>query len=72
MHLNPIRPRRFKNANAQSKSDYLKNYPWSSYPGYCYLRKSVKIAGYCYLRKSVKIAKLGSDHGERLTIKDVC
>jgi len=60
MHLNPIRPRRFKNANAQSKSDYLKNYPWSSYPGYC------------YLRKSVKIAKLGSDHGERLTIKDVC
>jgi REP element-mobilizing transposase RayT len=39
IHLNPIRTRRLGNAEVLKKRDYLKNYPWSSFPGYCYLRK---------------------------------
>jgi REP element-mobilizing transposase RayT len=49
IHLNPIRPRQFKNATVQSKSDYLKKYPWSTYPGYCYLRKRDKNIDYGWL-----------------------
>jgi hypothetical protein len=49
IHLNPIRPGQFKNADIQSKSDYLKNYPWSSYSGYCYLRKRDKRIDYGWL-----------------------
>jgi putative transposase len=49
IHLNPIRFRQFKNADIQSKSDYLKNYPWSSFPGYCYLRKRDKNIDYGWL-----------------------
>ena len=52
MHLNPIRPGQFKNADIQSKSDYLKNYPWSSYPGYCYLRKRNRRIDYGWLLNS--------------------
>lgn len=39
IHLNPIRTRQFKDSDFQTKSEYLKKYPWSSFPGYCYLRK---------------------------------
>ncbi len=39
IHLNPIRTRRFKRAEFSEKCEYLKNYPWSSFAGYCYLRK---------------------------------
>jgi len=39
MHLNPIRTRRFEKAEFSKICDYLKIYPWSSFPGYCYLRK---------------------------------
>jgi REP element-mobilizing transposase RayT len=42
IHLNPIRTLQFKDANIQSKCDYLKAYRWSTYPGYCYLRKRDK------------------------------
>ncbi|UCE56905.1 MAG: transposase [Desulfobacterales bacterium] len=49
MHLNPIRPRRFRDADIQSKSDYLKKYRWSTYPGYCYLRKRDKNIDYGWL-----------------------
>ena len=49
IHLNPIRLRRFKNATIAGKSDYLKTYPWSSYPGYCYLRKRDKNMDYGWL-----------------------
>jgi hypothetical protein len=31
--------RRFKNANVQTKAGHLKKYPWSSFAGYCHLRK---------------------------------
>jgi REP element-mobilizing transposase RayT len=34
--------RQSSNADTQSKSDYLKKYSWSTYPGYCYLRKRDK------------------------------
>jgi REP element-mobilizing transposase RayT len=49
IHLNPIRPGQFKNADIQNKSDYLTKYPWSSYPGYCYLRKRDKHIDYGWL-----------------------
>jgi len=49
IHLNPIRLRQFKNATIDSKSDYLKKYPWSSYPGYCYLRKRDQTIDYDWL-----------------------
>ena len=49
MHLNPIRLRKFKNATIADKSEYLKKYPWSSYPGYCYLRKRDKDFDYDWL-----------------------
>ena len=39
IHLNPIRTRQFKQAEFAKKCEYLKNYPWSSFPGYCYLKK---------------------------------
>ncbi len=42
IHLNPIRTRQFKDVAIQSKSDYLKKYPWSTYPGYCYLSQKNK------------------------------
>ena len=46
IHLNPIRTGRFKNADFQTKSEYLKTYPWSSFAGYCYLRKRNKYIDY--------------------------
>jgi len=49
IHLNPIRTRQFKNANIQIKSDYLKKYPWSTYSGYCYLRKRDQTIDYGWL-----------------------
>jgi REP element-mobilizing transposase RayT len=49
IHLNPIRLRKFNDADIQSKSDYLKKYPWSTYPGYCYLRKRDKNIDYGWL-----------------------
>jgi hypothetical protein len=39
IHLNPIRIHRFKNADIRKKAGHLKKYPWSSFAGYCYLRK---------------------------------
>ena len=39
IHLNPIRSRRFKKAEFTKKCEYIRNYPWSSFAGYCYLRK---------------------------------
>jgi len=52
IHLNPIRPGRFKNTDIQNKSDYLAKYPWSTYPGYCYLRKRAKHFDYGWLLKT--------------------
>ena len=46
IHLNPIRTRSFKKAEFSEKCDYLKKYPWSSFPGYCYLRKRTKNIDY--------------------------
>lgn len=34
-----MRLRRFKNAKVRRKTGHLKKYPWSSFAGYCYLRK---------------------------------
>jgi REP element-mobilizing transposase RayT len=49
IHLNPIRLRKFNDADIQSKCDYLKKYLWSTYPGYCYLRKRDKNIDYGWL-----------------------
>jgi len=46
MHLNPIRTRQFKDADFPTKVEYLKKYPWSTFPGYCYLRKRNKNIDY--------------------------
>ncbi len=37
---------RFKNADFQTKSAYLQKYPWSTFPGYCYLRTKDKNIDY--------------------------
>jgi REP element-mobilizing transposase RayT len=39
IHLNPVRMKRFENAEFRKKAVHLKKYPWSSFAGYCYLRK---------------------------------
>ena len=39
IHLNPIRTKQFKKEEFSRKCEYLKNYPWSSFPKYCYLRQ---------------------------------
>jgi putative transposase len=39
IHLNPVRLRRFKKAAVGTKAGHLNKYPWSSFAGYCYLRK---------------------------------
>jgi REP element-mobilizing transposase RayT len=49
IHLNPIRTSRFKDSDFQTKSEYLKKYPWSTFPGYCYLRKRNKNIDYGWL-----------------------
>jgi REP element-mobilizing transposase RayT len=49
IHLNPICPRQFKDDDFQTKSEYLKTYPWSTFPGYCYLRKRDKNIDYGWL-----------------------
>ena len=49
IHLNPIRPGQFQNTDIQNKSDYLTKYPWSTFPGYCYLRKRDKSIDYGWL-----------------------
>ena len=46
IHLNPIRTSRFKDADFQTKSEYLKKYPWSTFPGYDPLRKRNKNIDY--------------------------
>ena len=49
IHLNPIRTRLFKDADFPTKSEYLKKYPWSTFVGYCYLRKRNKNIDYGWL-----------------------
>ena len=49
IHLNPIRTSRFKDAEFATKSEYLKNYAWSTFAGYCYLRKRNKNIDYGWL-----------------------
>ena len=39
IHLNPVRMKRFENAEFRKKAVHLKKYRWSSFAGYCYLRK---------------------------------
>jgi putative transposase len=46
IHLNPIRTRRLEKAEVSEKCENLKKYPWSSFPGYCYLRKRTKHIDY--------------------------
>jgi REP element-mobilizing transposase RayT len=49
IHLNPIRTSQFKDADFPTKSEYLKTYRWSSFAGYCYLRKRDKNFDYGWL-----------------------
>jgi REP element-mobilizing transposase RayT len=46
MHLNPVRTRQFKKSEFSEKYEYLKKYPWSSFAGYCNLRKRTKNIDY--------------------------
>jgi putative transposase len=46
IHLNPIRTSRFRDADFPTKLEYLRNYPWSTFAGYCYLRKRNKNIDY--------------------------
>ena len=46
IHLNPIRTSQFKDADFPTKAEYLKKYPWSTFAGYCYLRKRNKNIDY--------------------------
>ncbi len=48
-HLNPIRASQFKDADFSTKTEYLKKYPWSTFAGYCYLRKRNKNIDYGWL-----------------------
>ncbi len=49
IHLNPVRTRQFKNAEFHKKVGHLKKYPWSSFAGYCYLRKRNPSFDYSWL-----------------------
>jgi len=49
IHLNPIHTYQYKNADLRTKSEDLKKYLWSSFPGYCYLRKRNQSFDYCRL-----------------------
>ncbi len=49
IHLNPIRTSLFKDADFSTKTEYLKKYPWSTFAGYCYLRKRNKNFDYGWL-----------------------
>ena len=51
-HLNPIRASQFKDADFSTKTEYLKKYPWSTFAGYCYLRKRDKNFDYGWLLKT--------------------
>jgi putative transposase len=52
IHLNPVRIRRFKNKDSRTKVAHLKKYAWSSFAGYCYLRKRNPSFDYSRLLKS--------------------
>ena len=49
IHLNPVRTRQFKNADLRTKAENLKKYLWSSFAGYCYLRKRNQSFDYSWL-----------------------
>ena len=49
IYFNPIRTSQFKDADFPTKTEYLKNYPWSTFGGYCYLRKRNKNIDYGWL-----------------------
>jgi putative transposase len=52
IHLNPVRIRRFKNAEVRTQALHLKKYPWSSFTGYFYLRKRIPDFDYSRLLES--------------------
>jgi REP element-mobilizing transposase RayT len=52
IHLNPVRTRQFKNAEFHKKAGHLKKYPWSSFAGYCSLRKRNSRFDYSRLLKT--------------------
>jgi REP element-mobilizing transposase RayT len=70
IHLNSIRTRQFKGADVQQKSEYLKTYPWSSFAGYCYLRKRNQTMDYSWLLSTYYGAD--SVKGRRLYRQYVC
>jgi REP element-mobilizing transposase RayT len=63
IHLNPIRTRRFKNADFRTKAGHLKKYPWSSFAGYCYLRK--RNPGFDYSRLLITYFGRDDSQGRR-------
>ena len=52
IHLNPIRTSKFKNSDFRTKAENLKKYVWSSFTGYCYLRKRNSRFEYSWLLNS--------------------
>ena len=52
IHLNPIRRAEFKDTDLQTQLEYLEKYPWSTFPGYCYLKIRKKNIDYSWLLKT--------------------
>jgi len=46
VHLNPVRVSTVRNRPLDEKIQYLRNYPWSSYPGYIERRKALDFIDY--------------------------
>ena len=49
IHLNPVRTKEFVAADSKKKAGYLRNYKWSSLPGYCSSRKRIGAVDYSWL-----------------------
>ncbi|HUU80492.1 MAG TPA: transposase [Acidobacteriota bacterium] len=49
IHLNPLRTGKLLSEPYKTKIKYLKNYKWSSLPGYCFIGKRVKNIDYSWL-----------------------
>lgn len=52
IHLNPARAKRLEDEDTKSLRKYLRGYRWSSFPGYCSVRKRLKWIDYSWLLKA--------------------
>lgn len=49
IHLNPLRTKELMDQDVEAKEKYLKNYVWSSLPGYCSTQKRATMPDYGWL-----------------------